>query len=187
MTEITQYLQAIREGKQGASDSLLNAVYETLRQIAAARLSRESGQQTLHPTDLVHEAWIRMGGNDAVAWENRSHFFGAAAEAMRRTLVDNARKRKRLKRGGPEAKFFPLVDHEPITIPIEDELLDVNEALSQFEIIEPLKAQVVKLKFFGGMTISEIASITELADATVERYWAYARAWMQRYMDQNDQ
>ena len=179
-TPITHYLEAVSQGKPGAGEELLNAVYGSLRQIAANRLGREAA--TLNPTELVHEAWIRLGGDETVDWKNRFHFFAAAAEAMRRTLIDNARHKRAAKRGGPSAKRVPLSDHEPTHLPLADELLDLDEALTAFEKVDPLKSQVVKLKFFAGMTIAEIAEMTNLSAATVERYWAYSKAWLFEYM-----
>ncbi|MEO1616406.1 MAG: ECF-type sigma factor [Planctomycetota bacterium] len=183
-TSITQYLEAVNQGEAGASDELLNVVYASLRQIAANRLGRDGA--TLHPTELVHEAWIRLGGNDAVDWKNRFHFFAAAAEAMRRTLIDNARQKQAAKRGGRSAKRVTLSGHEPTELPLADELLDLDDALTAFEKVDPLKAQVVKLKYFAGMTIAEIAEMTNLSAASVERYWAYAKAWLFEFMSDED-
>jgi len=185
MSSITAHLAAVREGKPGAEDLLLSEVYESLHQIAASRLNRRGSRVTLHPTELVNEAWIRLKESAGTGWENRSHFFCAAAEAMRRTLVDKARYKQRLKRVGDfsvrhELDHIDLVAPEP-----EEELLQLNEALEAFEAIEPLKARVVKLKFFCGMTIDEVSSATELSCATVERYWAYSRVWLQQWMERD--
>lgn len=186
MSEITSYLAAIRAGVPGANETFLTAVYETLRRIAARRLSNEARNQPLHPTDLVHEAWIRLGGNDLVAFENHRHFFGAASEAMRRTLIDNARRRKRLKRTSVAYEQVSFCDYEVDGSSLAGELLDLNDSLEAFERIEPLKAQVVKLKFFGGMTISEIASVMNLSSASIERHWAYAKVWLYQRMNSEE-
>lgn len=183
-TSITQYLEAVRRGESGASEELFEVVYSSLRQIAANRLGRE--RATLQPTELVHEAWIRLGGNDASDWENRFHFFAAAAEAMRRTLIDNARQKQAAKRGGPTAKRLVLEEIETNSIPLADELLDLDEALKAFERVDPVKSQVVKLKYFAGMTIAEIAEMMNLSAASVERYWAYSKAWLFRFMSDED-
>lgn len=179
---ITQYLDAVKRGEPGANEALLCLVYDALRRIAANRLGNERANCTLHPTELVHEAWLRLGGNEIV-WENRLHFFAAAAEAMRRTLIDNARRRRTQKRGGEHAKQVNLTSHEPSELPLADELLDLHEALLAFEKAEPLKSQIVKLKFFAGMTIQEISAMTNLSQATVERYWAFAKVWLHHHMN----
>lgn len=179
---ITHYLEAVRRGDAGANQALLELVYDSLRKIAANRLGREYQNASLQPTELVHEAWIRLGGDQMVAWENRFHFFAAAAEAMRRTLIDNARKKQSTKRGGPDAKQVALTDGILTAEPLADELLDLNDALTSLESQYPLKAQVVKLKFFAGMTTAEIAELTNTSVASVERYWAFAKAWLHRQM-----
>ena len=185
MSSITAHLAAVREGKPGAEEMLLSEVYNTLHQIAANRLTRRGSRVTLHPTELVNEAWIRLKTSVGCEWENRTHFFCAAAEAMRRTLVDKARYKQRLKRGGEFAIRHEL-DHIDLVAPEpEDELLHLNEALQAFEALEPLKARVVKLKFFCGMTIDEVSAATELSCATVERYWAYSRVWLQQWMERD--
>lgn len=183
-TSITQYLEAVRQGQSGASEELFEVVYSSLRQIAANRLGRE--KTTLQPTELVHEAWIRLGGNDATDWENRFHFFAAAAEAMRRTLIDNARRQQSAKRGGPNARRVSLQEIENVALPLADDLLDLDEALKAFEQVDSVKSQVVKLKYFAGMTIAEIAEMMNLSAASVERYWAYAKAWLFSYMSDED-
>lgn len=161
----------------------MGVVYDSLRLIAANRLGREVAPNPLQVTELVHEAWIRLAGNESASWENRFHFFAAAAEAMRRTLIDNARRKVAGKRGGHEARRVGLTEHEPSHWPLADELLDLDDALSAFEAIEPMKSQVVKLKFFGGLTIAEIAEMTNLSHATIERYWAFAKVWFFQYMN----
>lgn len=175
---ITQYLEAVKHGEPNAQSALLEVVYDSLRQIAANRLGRDGQGNSWQPTELVHEAWIRLGGNEAMDWENRFHFFAAAAEAMRRTLIDNARRKRTRKRGGPEAQRVQLFENALVQLPLADELLDLDDALNAFEQVDKMKSQIVKLKFFAGLTIAEIAEMTNLSTASVERYWAYAKAWL---------
>ena len=179
---ITQYLEAVRRGEPGASQALLEKVYDSLRTIAANRLGREHGQEGLQPTELVHEAWLRLGGNEVTEWENRFHFFAAAAEAMRRTLIDNARRKQSSKRGGAQAKQYVLSDDDLVTMPLADELLDLDEALTVMEKTYPIHVQVVKLKFYAGMTMAEIAEVTNVSVATTERYWVFAKTWLHHRM-----
>ncbi|MBL8891439.1 MAG: sigma-70 family RNA polymerase sigma factor [Planctomycetaceae bacterium] len=166
------------------SNRLLELVYDELRNMAARKLRNEAPGQTLQATALVHEVWLRLLDSlsgpqgPGETWENRSHFFGAAAEAMRRILIEKARCKKRLKRGGPQAKRQELRESLQSVNPVEDDVLDLNAALTDFEFIDPIKAQIVKLKFFVGLTTKEIAEATDLSVATVERYWVYARAWL---------
>ncbi len=179
---ITHYLEAVRKGDPGATQALWEVVYDALKQIAANRLGQELQSSCLQPTELVHEAWLRLGGGHPVAWENRFHFFAAAAEAMRRTLIDNARKKRSSKRGGLQAKQVALTADQLMDVPLADELLDLNEALTAFEKQFPIKAQVVKLKFFAGMTTAEIADMIDTSVASVERYWAFAKVWLHQHM-----
>ena len=178
MSDVTQLLAAARAGDASATDALLPIVYAELRRLATNRFRNESPGHTLQPTALVHEVYLRLIGNQDQTWENRAHFFAAAAEAMRRILIDTARSKSRLKRGGPNADRIALSEEDTIVLPIADELLDLNEALTELERIEPEKAAVVKMKFFAGMTIREIAAAMRISDATVERYWVYARVWL---------
>ncbi len=174
MENLTAILSQLGSNSQSAKSQLLDAVYEELRRMASAKLKSELPGQTLQATALVHEAWIRLldnVGEMSGEWQNRRHFFGAAAEAMRRILIERARSKNRLKRGGPNAQRRALTDVSHVPQPFEDEVLDLHSALEHFEKEDPLRAQVVKLKFFAGLTTSEIAEITELSVATVERYW----------------
>ena len=185
MENLTVILSQLGSGSHSAKSQLLDAVYDELRKIASAKLRSELPGQTLQATELVHEAWVRLvdnAGEMSGEWQNRRHFFGAAAEAMRRILIERARSKKRLKRGGPNAQRQALTDVAHVPQPVEDEVLDLHAALEYFEQEDPLRAQVVKLKFFAGLTTSEIAEITELSVATVERYWVYARAWLHSKM-----
>lgn len=184
-SSITQYLDAVRRGEPGASEALLEKVYDSLRQIAASRLGREHGREVFQPTELVHEAWLRLGAGEVTGWENRFHFFSAAAEAMRRTLIDNARRRQSLKRGSA-AQQRVLSDEDRVEMPLADELLDLDEALSEMEKTFPVHVQVVKLKFYAGMTTAEIAEVTNVSVATTERYWAFAKSWLHQRMSDSE-
>jgi len=163
------------------ADQLLSLVYDELRKVAAYKLAGEGPGQTLQATALVHEAWLRLGGDRQPAWRNRTHFFNAAAEAMRRILIDRARRRQALRHGG----HWEKVELDELEIPIEmddDQLLAMHDALSRFEEVEPATAQLIKLKFFVGLTLDEAAAVLELSVPTAKRYWAYARAWLYREM-----
>ncbi len=177
MSEITQVLQAVGRGEARASEDLLPLVYDDLRRQARVQMAREAGGQTLQPTALLHEAWLRIVGTGERKWENRAHFFGAAAEAMRRILIENARRKSRLKRGGDQLR----VDIEKVelagTSPDEKVLL-INDALERLQAQDPEKARVVVLKFFGGRTNQEVAECMAVTERTVERHWAYAKAWL---------
>ncbi len=177
MSELTQVLQALGRGERQASGELLPLVYDELRRHAAVRMAQEAAGQTLQPTALVHEAWLRITGPENRLWENRAHFFGAAAEAMRRILIENARRKARLKRGGGQER----VDLDQIelaaTTPDEKVLL-IDEALQKLQAQDPEKARVVVLKFFGGRTNQEVAETLGVGERTVERIWAYAKAWL---------
>src|SRR5262249_3498322 len=178
MSDVTRILSAIDQGDPSAAAELLPLVYEELRKLAAGRLAQEKPGQTLQATALVHEAYLRLvGGENSQRWDSRGHFFAAAAEAMRRILVDQARRRQSLKRGG-DADRVHLDDllqpagEDPI------DLLTLDEALTKLEELHPVNAQVVKLRFFGGCTLEETAAMLGLSRANAERKWAYARAWL---------
>ena len=177
MTEITQVLQAIGHGDSRASEKLLPLVYDELRRHAAARLAREAAGQTLQPTALVHEAWLRLVGTGDRMWQNRAHFFGAAAEAMRRILIENARRKSRLKRGGSQVRLDIEQLELAATTPDEKVLL-IDEALETLQLLDAEKARVVLLKFFGGYTNQEVAATLGVTERTVERHWSYAKAWL---------
>ncbi len=179
--DITLLLRRIDQGDADAPARLMGLVYDELRRLAAARLARESLEQTLQPTALVHEAWLRLGGDQQPGWENRAHFFGAAAEAMRRILIDNARRKRAARHGGDLARVsadrtgFDLASPESVA---DDELLLVNEALDRFAVHDARRAQLVKLKYFAGLTLDEAAQILGISPRTAKRDWAYARAWL---------
>lgn len=178
MRDITQLLQAVDQGDRVAASELLPLVYEELRRLAARRMSRESAGQTLQATALVHEAWIRLGGCEGQSFRNRAHFFGAAAEAMRRILIERARQRLTAKRGGGGAKldFAELEIAAPEAD--DDQLLALNDALEKLTALEPQKAEVVKLRYFVGMSFDETAETLGIAVPTAKKWWAYARAWI---------
>lgn len=179
MSEITQVLQQLGRGEGRASEDLLPLVYDDLRRHAAVRMARESAAQTLQPTALVHEAWLRMTGHgrSTPTWQNRAHFFGAAAEAMRRILIENARRKARLKRGGDKV-HVDLDQVELATTTPEEKILLIDEALQELQDRDPEKARVVLLKFFGGHTNQEVAQSMGVTERTVERHWAFAKAWL---------
>lgn len=177
MTEITQVLQAIGQGDGRASEELLPLVYDELRRLAAARMAQEAAGQTLQPTALVHEAWLRLVGDGDRTWQNRAHFFGAAAEAMRRILIENARRKSRLKRGGNRQRLN-IDDLELAATTPDDKVLLIDEALEKLQVEDPEKARVVVLKFFGGLTNQEVAEGMGVNERTIERHWAYAKAWL---------
>ena len=178
MSELTRVLDRVQQGDARAAGELLPLVYDELRQLASAKMARESAGHTLQPTALVHEAWLRLGGDAAPTFENRAHFFGAAAEAMRRILIERARRRLAAKRGSG----VEVVDLDEIEIPSpvadDDQLLAVNEALEKFSALDPRKAELVKLRYFVGMSFDEAASALGIAVPTAKQWWAYARAWL---------
>jgi RNA polymerase sigma factor (TIGR02999 family) len=184
MSDVTRILQSIESGNAAAGE-LLPLVYEELRRLAAHKMANESPGQTLQPTALVHEAWLRLTGNEDVKWAGRAHFFGAAAEAMRRILIDNARRKRAARHGGGQ----PRVDIQELEIAAidgkEDELLAVNDALEKLAAHVPPKAQLVKLRYFVGLTLEEAAEVLGISSATAKRHWAYSRAWLFREI-QND-
>jgi RNA polymerase sigma factor (TIGR02999 family) len=165
-------------GKPKPACELLPLVYDELRRLAAQRLAREAPGQTLQPTALVHEAYLRLiGGDPDRPWDGRGHFFAAAAEAMRRILVENARRRHQLKRGGDRARV-DFDKAEPAAPETDDDLLALDQALEQFAKNEPIKAELVQLRVFAGLTNAQAAEILGLSISTADRYWAYARAWL---------
>src|SRR5437667_1124836 len=182
MSEVTRILSAIEQGDPHAAAQLLPLVYEELRQLAAQKLAQEKPGQTLQATALVHEAYLRLvDAEQAQQWNSRGHFFAACAEAMRRILVENARRKKRLKHGGDRER----VEIEPANLPTRmssDELLALDEALEKLKQHDPVKAQLVTLRYFGGMTIEQAAEVLAISRVTAHRYWTYARAWLHQQM-----
>src|SRR5262245_8143882 len=190
MSEVTRILSAIEQGDQHAAEQLLPLVYDELRQLAAQKLAHEKPGQTLEPTALVHEAYLRLvAGREASApqelsWNSRGHFFGAAAEAMRRILVERARRKKQRKRGGDRRRVGLEEQNEPLESPpeerlaLEEEILALDEALPRLAEQDPEAAQVVRLHFFAGLSIEQTAEALGVSRATAYRQWAYARAWL---------
>jgi RNA polymerase sigma factor (TIGR02999 family) len=187
MSDVTQILGKIEAGDPSAAEQLLPLVYEELRKLAAAKMAQEQPGQTLQATALVHDAYIRLVDVDkAQHWDSRAHFFAAAAEAMRRILVGNARRKKARKRGGDIERVD--VDLDRLAVPTDDDrLLALDDALAKFSQIEPVKSELVKLRYFAGLSIKESAELLGVATATADRYWAYARAWIQQEMAAKDQ
>jgi RNA polymerase sigma factor (TIGR02999 family) len=179
VSEVTRILDRVQQGETKAAEELLPLVYNELRKVAAYKMANEPSNHTLQPTALVHEAWLRLGADAQPAWENRAHFFAAAAEAMRRILVERARRHTALKRGGG-ADPARLDEMEiPIAAVADDErLLVVNEALEKLQDVDPRKAELVKLRYFAGMTFEEAAVALGIAVPTAKEWWAYARAWL---------
>jgi RNA polymerase sigma factor (TIGR02999 family) len=175
--DVTQLLHAIEQGQGRAADELLPLVYEELRKLAAVRLANEAGGQTLQPTALVHEAWLKLAGSRQQQWSGRGHFFGAAAEAMRRILIDRARKRSRERHGAGLQRVN--LDSVDLAVNTDDEtLLRLNEALEKFARESPEKAALIKLRYFAGLGLAEAAAAQGISLATAKRHWAYARAWL---------
>ncbi|HXR48522.1 MAG TPA: sigma-70 family RNA polymerase sigma factor [Candidatus Limnocylindrales bacterium] len=177
MSEVTQILHAIEHGDAKAADELLPQVYEELRKLAAFKMANESPDQTLQPTALVHEAWLRLTGKENVQWNGRAHFFAAAAEAMRRILIDNARRKHALRHGGGQQRV-DILEQDIAAGADNEQLLVINEALDKLAAQDKQKAELVKLRFFVGLTIEETAEILAISVPTAKRYWIYARAWL---------
>ena len=179
MNEVTRILSAIEAGDANAINALLPVVYDELRRIATQKLANERPGHTLQATALVHEAYLRLAGSDCRDWQNRSYFFGAAAEAMRRILIDNARAKQSLKRGGDKERL----DIMDIALPEEGysgNVIALDDALTALAKTDPTKAELVKLRFFAGLTFDEAAKLLNISTSTAKRHWAYARAWLYR-------
>jgi len=178
MSDVTRILEAAQQGDPQAAEELLPLVYEELRKLAAVRMANESAGHTLQPTALVHEAWLRLVGNDAqVEFVNRAHFFSAAAEAMRRILIERARRKSAEKRGGD----WQRIDLDKVDIAAEadhDTLLLVNEALEKLAVEDASAAEIAKLRFFGGLTLEEAGQVMGVTERTANRYWAFGRVWL---------
>jgi len=177
MSDVTRILEAIQHGDGRAADELLPLVYEELRKLAAHKMANERPGQTLQPTALVHEAWLRLTGGVNQEWNGRGHFFAAAAEAMRRILVENARRKRRVKHGG-ELRRVDMSTLDVAILSDEGHLLAVDEALEKLAARDPLGAQLIKLRFFAGLPNVEAAKVLGIPERTAKRTWAYARAWL---------
>jgi RNA polymerase sigma factor (TIGR02999 family) len=177
MSDVTRILQSVTGGDAAAADELLPLVYGELRKLAAAKMANEAPNQTLQPTALVHEAWLRLTGGQETKWHGRAHFFGAAAEAMRRILIENARRKQALRHGGGQQRL-DVADVEIAAPAKDDELLAMDEALEKFAAVDKPKAELVKLRYFAGLTIEETAQILGISTPTAKRWWTYARAWL---------
>jgi RNA polymerase sigma factor (TIGR02999 family) len=182
MNDVTRILSEVEQGDPNAAEQLLPLVYEELRKLAAQRLAQEAPGQTLQATALVHEAYLRLvDGEQAQHWDSRGHFFAAAAEAMRRILVESARRKKRAKHGGDRERVEIEMDNLPTRMSSE-ELVALDEALEKLKDHDPVKAQLVTLRYFGGLTIEQASEVLHISRITAHRYWTYARAWLHRQM-----
>lgn len=187
MPHVTRVVTNSDNGDPRASAELLPLVYDELRKLAATWMANEKLGHTLQPTALVHEAYVRLvGGRQPDSWKSRGHFFAAAAEAMRRILVERARRKQRLRHGG-DLRKQPIDDHEPAVAPPVDaiDLLMLNEALDHLEAVSPRKAQLVKLRYFAGFTLPEVADLLGISQSTAEADWTYAKAWLKREMEKS--
>ena len=181
MTDVTRILEAIEEGDSRAIDRLLPVVYQELRQLATQKLSREKPGQTLQPTALVHEAYLRLVGAEGQNWKGKTHFFAAAAEAMRRILIENARQKKSLKYGGDRHRVELEVEDLAFDGPGED-VLALDDALTALAQTDNVKAELVKLRYFAGLTLEQAADTLGLSPTTAKRHWRFARAWLYNHM-----
>jgi RNA polymerase sigma factor (TIGR02999 family) len=181
MSDVTRTLSAIEQGDPQAAAQLLPLVYDELRKLAAARLAQEKPGQTLEPTALVHEAYLRLVGGEEREWDSRGHFFAAAAEAMRRIVVETARRKKRAKHGGGRERVEVELADLPTRLP-PDDLLALDEALQRLEQLDPVKGRLVTLRYFAGMTIEQAAEALNISRVTAHRYWTFARAWLHQQM-----
>ena len=187
MSDVTRILSAIEKGDTHATAELLPLVYDELRKLAAAKLDKEKPGQTLDATALVHEAFLRLmpAQTDRAIWDGRGHFFAAAAEAMRRILIENARRKGRIRRGGARQRVN-LDEAQLITAGPNDDLLDLDDALTRLADLDPVRAELVKLRFFAGLTMPAAAAALGISLATAERYWAFARSWLYAELNQED-
>ena len=177
--EITVILQRAGNGDSQAAEQLLPLLYDELRELAAAKMAREAAGQTLQPTALVHEAWLRLGGDHQPPWKSRAHFFGAAAEAMRRILIENARRKRALRHGGAIPHVSADATGFDVAAPSADEeIFTVHEVLDRLAAQDPRKAEVVKLRYFAGLTFEQTAEVLGISEPTAKREWACARVWL---------
>jgi RNA polymerase sigma factor (TIGR02999 family) len=177
MSDVTRILTAIEQGDARAADELLPLVYEELRRVAAAKMSHEPPGQTLRPTALVHEAYLRLVEDEPQNWNSRGHFFAAAAEAMRRILIENARRKQRLKRGGQRERKN-LYDEDLAIEGPSDDVIALDEALAELAETDKTKADLVKLRYFAGLTLQQAARMLDISPTTAKRHWTYAKAWL---------
>jgi RNA polymerase sigma factor (TIGR02999 family) len=176
-SHITRILETAQQGDPKAADELLPLVYDELRKLAAAKMAQERGNQTLQATALVHEAWLRLVGKESGRWDSRGHFFAAAAEAMRRILIDRARRRRAGRHGGGEAPL--AIDQVEIPVPVQDDdWLALSDALEMLESVDKPKAQFIKLRYFVGLSLEEAAEVLGVSVPTASRWWSYSRAWL---------
>lgn len=181
VNDVTRLLDEMSSGNSAAGEQLIAVVYAELRRMAAQRMGPNDAGQTLQPTALVHEAWLRLGGDQMRGWNNRAHFFATAAAAMRSILVDRARRRKAQRHGGGQVRVaidnVELADSGNAS---DDQILAVHEALEKLAAEDPQKAELVKLRYFAGLSVGECAELLGVSEPTVHRWWAYARAWLGR-------
>lgn len=177
MSDVTHILTAIEQGDAKPTDDLLPLVYQELRRLAAHKMAAERPGHTLQPTALVHEAWLKLVDSPAQSWQNRAYFFGAAAEAMRRILIERARRKSRQRRGSG-AEHLDADEIEIASPAPDDQLLALNEAMDRFAALEPKQAELVKLRYFVGLNIEEAAEVLGISKSTAKRWWTYARAWL---------
>ena len=177
MSDVTRILDAAQKGDPKAAEELLPLVYDELRKLASAKMAQERPDQTLQPTALVHEAWLRLTGNERQQWNGRAHFFGAAAEAMRRILIENARRKRAARHGGGQTRL-DINEIEIATDAPDDELLAVSDTLEKLAEHDSQMAELVKLRYFVGLTTEEAAEVLGISLRTAERWWTYSRAWL---------
>jgi RNA polymerase sigma factor (TIGR02999 family) len=186
MSDVTRIIEDVKRGDARAADRLLAAVYEELRRLAKSKLARERPGQTLQATALVHEAYLRLLGDQPASWDNRGHFFAAAAEAMRRILVEAARRKSRLKHGGGRRRV-EYDEADVVALPESIDLVALDEALNKLAATDHIKAELVKLRYFAGLTVTEAGEVLGISRATADRYWAFARAWLYSEISKGDQ
>ena len=186
MSDVTRILEAANQGDSRAMDRLLSVVYDELRRLAAGKIARERPGQTLQATDLVHQAYLRLLGGEGARWENSVHFFGAAAEAMRRILVEAARRKARLKHGGGRRRC-ELDEADAIVTSDATDLIALDEALDKLAHQDSVKAELVKLRYFAGLTVEQAGRVLGISRATADRYWRFARTWLYNELGQGDE
>lgn len=184
MSDVTRILEAIDRGEAQAAEQLLPLVYVELRRLAAHKMASENPGQTLQPTALVHEAWLKLVGQENRRWQDRNHFFAAAAEAMRQILTDNARRKLRARHGGGQQRV-EFEDRAAAATTEDEQILAVSEALEKLTRLDPQRAELVKLRYFVGLSFAEAAEVLGISEITAKRYWAFARAWLHEEIRQD--